>query len=421
MSERTVRFKYASDFVDSRANGREDLPLLSVSQYRGVLPRSEMVDREGRADDLSHYKVCRAGDVVLNRMSAYQGALGLSPLAGLVSPDYSVIRPRATVDGRFLTYLMKSQWFVGEMTQRIRGIGSIDSGSVRTPRINNDSLGEIEFRLPPLDVQRRIADFLDDQTTRIDKAIQLRQKQAAAMDRRYLSRWEASAREISEAFPVVPMRRVLRSITDGPFGSSLTSSHYSNSGTRVIRLGNLGRGEFRNAEPAFITNDYAWLLRHFSVRPGDLIIAGLGDERWPLGRCGVVPADFGPAIVKADCYRVRLNANVSHEFAAWYLSSPVVEPQLRLLARGATRARLNTDVVRDAPIALADSKTQTRALLEWKDDRRTTAAASNLIQQSADLLQERKRSLITAAVTGEFDVSSASSRAAGVATSGAQG
>ncbi len=326
-------------------------------------------------------------------------------MAGKVSNAYTVFSANAEVEPRFFRWVLKSPGFVQELqstTNQLR-----DGQSIRFAEF-----ASINLPLPPLEEQRRIADFLDDQVTRIDKAIHLRQQQIKAVDQRFLSRWYEDARTLSCELGIVPLRRVLLSIVDGPFGSSLTSSHYSDSGTRVIRLGNIGRGEFRWDQEAYIPSTYAKGLRQHAAVEGDLIVAGLGDERWPLGRCAVVPPGLGPAIVKADCYRVRLADTVSAEFVSWFLSSPLAEAKIRLLARGSTRARLNTDVAREAPIVIPDRIRQLEIVSSWEEEKlaRTTMAES--IAESIDLLIERRRSLITAAVTGEFDVSSASSRAA---------
>src|SRR5690606_26067347 len=95
---------------------------------------------------------------------------------------------------------------------------------------------------------------------------------------------------------------------DGPFGSGLKSEHYQEEGVRVIRLQNIGWSEFSNRNEAYISHEH-WrevLGGGHEVVSGDLLIAGLGDEKNPLGRACVAPNDLGEAIVKADCYRFRL-------------------------------------------------------------------------------------------------------------------
>lgn len=149
LSEGGLRFKYLVDEVDCRAGAEwERLPLLSVSIHWGVRRRDEVTDDLPRAEDLSNYKVVESGDIVVNRMRAFQGALGRSPIDGIVSPDYLVLRAAANVRSDWLAAAMRTPEFISEMAARVRGIGSAELGTVRTPRINADELGEIRLDVP---------------------------------------------------------------------------------------------------------------------------------------------------------------------------------------------------------------------------------------------------------------------------------
>ncbi len=143
------RMKWFIDEVDHRAGVAADsLPLMSVSIDWGVRRRDEITEDAARAEDLSNYKVCHTGEIVINRMRAFQGALGVAPEQGIVSPDYAVLRPRPGVDSRWLAEVMRSKAFVAEMVSRLRGIGGTDTGAVRTPRINVSDLREIRVTVP---------------------------------------------------------------------------------------------------------------------------------------------------------------------------------------------------------------------------------------------------------------------------------
>lgn len=173
-----MRLKHLYDVIDERANGA-DFPLMSVSIHRGLQRRDETTDDEPRADDLSNYKLCRAGDIVINRMRAFQGALGYSAESGLVSPDYLVLRPHRTLDSGWLSAVLRSHWAIGQMRARLRGIGSVEQGVVRTPRINASDLGEIRIRVPSATAQRSFLEHNQDVTERLDF---LANKAAAAVD-----------------------------------------------------------------------------------------------------------------------------------------------------------------------------------------------------------------------------------------------
>lgn len=169
---RGERLKWYFDELDNRAGEEADtLPLMSVSISWGVRRRDEVTDDASRAEDLSNYKVCRRGDLVINRMRAFQGALGLAPEDGLVSPDYAVLRVKDGVVGAWLAAAMRTDAFVSEMTQRVKGIGSTDLGAARTPRINVSDLAEIRIDVPSWASQTlEVANF-DAQIAKVDTLI----------------------------------------------------------------------------------------------------------------------------------------------------------------------------------------------------------------------------------------------------------
>ncbi|UCA51847.1 restriction endonuclease subunit S [Streptomyces sp. WA6-1-16] len=209
---------------------------------------------------------------------------------------------------------------------------------------------------------------------------------------------------IISPFPVTPFRRFIKSLTDGPFGSSLTSSHYSNEGARVIRLGNIGSAEFRSSDEAYIPLEYFHELQHHEVKPGDLIIAGLGDSNHPVGRACLAPESLGPAIVKADCFRARLDeSRLTHRYAAWALSSSAVSQQIRTLTRGTTRTRINLDVVREiqVPMPLLGEQHRIAEFLDAETAR--IDSLSEARNRQLALLNERTSTLIFDAVRGRSE------------------
>jgi type I restriction enzyme S subunit len=165
----TVRLQWLMDEVDDRA-GEENqgLPLLSVSIHHGVLPREHSSSGQQAGADLTKYKVAQAGDIVVNRMRAFQGGLGRAAASGLVSPDYAVLRPRSGVSSSWVEYVMRSPQFIEFMAQWVRGIGGADQGNVRTPRINVRDLLALSIPLPPPAELGQAIAHLDEVTGRID-------------------------------------------------------------------------------------------------------------------------------------------------------------------------------------------------------------------------------------------------------------
>lgn len=171
-----------------------------------------------------------------------------------------------------------------------------------------------------------------------------------------------------------------RAITDGPFGSNLTSAHYTDSGPRVVRLQNIGDGVFHDL-PAHISEEHFQALQAHEVLPGDLLVASLGET---LPRACLAPASLGPAIVKADCIRVRLSPMVDSRWVMYAMQRPEVRKWADERRHGVGRPRLGLKVIRQIPIPLPSLDEQ-RRIVEILEDHlsRLNAADSYLATASA--------------------------------------
>jgi len=169
MGFESIRLQWLMSEVDVRA-GEENkgLPLLSVSIHHGVQLREDSTSGQQAGADLSKYKVAQTGDIVVNRMRAFQGGLGQARISGLVSPDYAVLRPEAGLTASWAEYVMRSPQFIEAMAQWVRGIGGTEQGNVRTPRINVRDLLALSVPLPPSADLERVTSHLDEVSGRID-------------------------------------------------------------------------------------------------------------------------------------------------------------------------------------------------------------------------------------------------------------
>lgn len=151
-----------------------------------------------------------------------------------------------------------------------------------------------------------------------------------------------------------------QSVADGPFGSKLKSEHYvAEPGFRVLRLGNVGRGVFKNADRSYISEDYGATLSAYHLRDGDILVASLGD---PPGRACLVPKSVLPALNKADCFRVRPTNEVVGPFVTLALNAPFGAARSLALHRGDTRGRINLSHLRSMPVPLPPLNEQRRIL-----------------------------------------------------------
>ena len=332
--------------------------------------------------------------VALAGQGKTKGMVAQMAIAATCNQSMAAVEPQRELYERYLYWWLSSNY---------RNIRSMGGGDLRDG-LNLVHIGSIPVPLPSIHEQRQIAEFLDAHTAKIDLLIGKQERLIETLAERLNGGWSADVSDLISEFQNVPLRRVIDSIVDGPFGSSLTSAHYSDKGASVVRLGNIGIDEFKMEDRAYISAEYAQLLSAHAVKPGDVIVAGLGDEKMPLGRAAIVPDSFGTGIVKADCYRVRPGKRVTSEYLAWILSSPQSRTQFRALSRGSTRQRLNTQVVRDVVIPLPAIEVQKEVVAKFRDARQANATLEAKAREMIDILKERRQALISAAVTGKIDV-----------------
>lgn len=341
----------------------------------------------------------RAGDTIITKDSEDASDIGRSAYVPndipgvLCGYHLSVIRPTDKVLGAYLKRLFDSEY--------LRAVLEVSANGLTRVGLGQYSLDNLDIPLPSVGTQRVILNFLDRETAKIDGLIAKQEQLIATLREDGDAEWSTELDSLVQNWGSAQIRRVVASIADGPFGSSLTSNHYSPDGTRVIRLGNIGINQFKDEDRVYIPNDYAKTLSAHSVICGDVVVAGLGDDKMPLGRAAVVPA-IGEAIVKADCYRVRPSSKLSGEFLAWALSAPPTRVQIALLARGSTRSRLNTSVVAGVTIPVPPLDIQTRTVTKSKKRLSDLGALVSKANEMTSRLLEFRAALITCAVTGKL-------------------
>lgn len=92
---------------DERDENDIQLPLLSITAERGVIPRDEVERKDTSNADKGKYKRIVPGDIGYNTMRMWQGVSALSSLEGIVSPAYTVCTPRKGINSHYFSHLFK--------------------------------------------------------------------------------------------------------------------------------------------------------------------------------------------------------------------------------------------------------------------------------------------------------------------------
>ena len=134
------------------ATGDEEL--LTVSHLTGVTPRSEKEVHMFEAETTEGYKLCMQGDLVINTLWAWMGAMGVSFVDGIVSPAYNVYEPMDRLDPNYLDALSRLPVFAQEVTRYSKGVWS------SRLRLYPEGFFQTFLPVPPLSEQKRIVSFL---------------------------------------------------------------------------------------------------------------------------------------------------------------------------------------------------------------------------------------------------------------------
>ena len=376
-----------------------------------------------KAESYAGYKLCWPDDLVINSLWAWARGLGISRHHGIISSAYGVyrLRERYSEYAQFMHRLVRSTPFNYELRVRSKGIW------ISRLQLTDEAFLDAPFPIPPPAEQTATVRFLDHADRRIrrytrakEKLIALLEEQKQAiihqavtgqMDVRTGQPYPAYKPsgvewlgDVPEIWNTIPLQRVTLDRCDGPFGSGLKSSHYVDEGIRVVRLQNIGHGEFNNSDIAFISPEHYATLGDHSVEPGDVLIAGLGDPNHPAGRACVVATGIGPAMVKADCFRFRLDRDlVDPKFISLQLTA-TARVASAILSTGATRQRTNLRSTLAKAIAIP-SLHQQALIAEYARARALQIdSAKKATKKQIARFHEYRTRLIADVVTGKLDV-----------------
>ena len=368
--------------------GHENEELLSVYRDYGVIPKSSRDDNHNKeSEDLSGYQLVKEGSLVTNKMKAWQGSIAISRYRGIVSPAYYVYDPTSRECDQFLHYLLRSDPYISLYGRISKGV------RVNQWDLEHEALRNIPVLLPDLTTQRKIADFLDRETARIDLLIEKKQRMVEILRERFFRELEdmtfPSDVEIEDQ--LVPFRWVCR-IAEGQVDPTtelwskrwlIAPNHIESRTGRLLALETA-------VDQAAISGKYAYAagtVLYSKIRPA-LAKACIAPE------AGMCSADMYPIIPsKGLLPSYLLMQLLSERFTDWATleSMRVAMPKINRDALGGFRLRV-------PPV-----DEQQRRISMFERMKAEFEQVQDTVTISITRLREYRSALITAAVTGQIE------------------
>ncbi len=403
------RAKYFFREVDERSMAGEE-ELLSVSHLTGVTPRSQKNVTMFLAESTVGHKLCRSGDVVVNTMWAWMGALGVAKQAGLVSPSYAVYRPRRPVFiPELLDDLLRTSPYISEYICRSTGI------TTSRLRLYPEQFLRIVLPCPPLQEQRLIMRFVAAMSRRVRRYIRAKQKSIALLnEQKQAIIQHAVTRGLDpnvylkpsgvDGLGDVPEHWDVRKFT----GCAIERADYRGatptkveSGVFLVTARNIRRGwiDYQVSREFVASQEYDKIMRRGLPRCGDLLLT----TEAPLGNAALV--DREDIALAQRVIRFRFDSQLLvPKFALHSVLSPYFQHQLLCRATGSTAAGIKASKLPQLAILCPPIAEQHQILSSIESECAPLDRITAQNSHEADLLREYRTRLIADVVTGKVDV-----------------
>lgn len=421
MNAPTTRLKNVAEIrvsnVDKKSvPGEQQVRLcnyVDVYKNQQITADMELMHATASADQIRTFQV-RAGDTLVTKDSETADDIAVpayvrdSVPGVLCGYHLAAIRPTSTVWPKYLYWALASLRFRSQMSAFATGVTRFG--------LRQEVIGNSEVCLPSLEEQRRVADFLDAEVGRLETTADVARRLCVLLNERRNAQRDLALRgehlsgarhvhpilgELPRAWPTLPVRRVVPRVGVGVVVDP--SSYYSDKGVPFLRGSNVLAGGFDLRDVRLLSEANSSVLWRSQLSAGDVVVVRAG---YP-GRAAVVPKTLEGANC-ASLIILKKGSSIRPEFLEAYFNSPLGTAFVNLNRYGAAQEQINVAHVVTFEVPVPPLREQDSILSRLREIEATVNAAEDRLARLRLLLAERRTALITAAVTGEFDVSSAS-------------
>ncbi len=389
-------------FVQRNETGFPDLPILEVSLKTGVRIRDfENSTRKQVMSDKDKYKRAKQGDIAYNMMRMWQGAVGVAPVDGLISPAYIVAKPLPETESRYYQYLFRTGAYMDEVNKFSRGIVSDRN------RLYWEDFKQMPSPFPPPEEQSAIVRFLDYAERRIRRYVRVKRQLIAVLNEQKQAiihcavtrgldpevRFKPSGvewlGEVPEHWDVKRCRYIFREVDK----RSLDGSEQHLSMSQKLGL-----------VPSHLVDNRTLVSESYAggklCEVNDLVLNRL------KAHLGVFSLARYAGVISPDYTVLRAFDSSGVEYFEHVLRSPACRFELRVRAKGIVEGfwRLYTDDFYDIrlPVPPSNERRKIAAYIEGTIGDLDRAISN--AERECELVQEYRSRIIADVVTGKLDV-----------------
>ncbi|MGO3153723.1 MAG: restriction endonuclease subunit S [Galactobacter sp.] len=379
----------------------DGIPWISISDMSGsdqVLDTKRRVSRSGQT---SARLEVRPPGTVLFAMYASVGEVSVTGVASCWNQALLGILPDAMkLNKRFLFYVLK------DVKRRLPALYRSNTQD----NLNAEQVGELKIPLPSVEVQKRVADYLDRETAEIDALID----ELGEADLLRGEQWRASRDRLlfgdtdaSDVYTWAPDRG--KCYIEGPLkfkfdvtlGKMLDEAQHAegDESAPYVRAGNIEEDRLDLDDLKTMPFD-ARERSKFSLRRDDLLVV----EGGSVGLNVVLKRNHEETYFQKTVNRARPKAGVDSRYYAEVLNSYRDRGVFDIICNKSTIMHLTAEKLEALVVPIPSFEEQRTIADQLVEAKAAMREASELIQDAIDLAKERRAALISAAVTGQIDV-----------------
>jgi len=367
---------------------------------------------EDVADIGSSKQLLHGGELLVSKLNPRKSRIVIATthdVPAVCSGEFVVLRPH-NCETRFMRYL-----FLAESTRQF--LSSQTRSATRSQqRVEPSAISKLPFRSPPLPEQRAIADYLDLETARIDAWIDKKERLVQLLEERLAaaitilvvgadigkrrSTGSKFVPQIPQAWELQPLRRIASRID---VGIAEAATHaYADAGVAILRSTNIRPNEIR-------TNDLLYIEPWFAERNSTKYLHAADLVTVRTGKAGVT-AVVPPELDRTQCFTMLMTTLIPPHnslFFAYFLNSMPARRYFHATAWGTAQPNISVPILGNAPVPVPPVSVQREIADRITAIVQVADGAADRLREQVGLLHERRQALITAAVTGQFDVSGA--------------
>ena len=404
-------------FAQRKETGFADLPILEVSLHTGVrVRRFDGAARKQVMSDRSKYKRTKKGDIAYNMMRMWQGAVGVAPEDGLVSPAYLVASPFAGVESSYFSELFRTTAYMGEVDAHSHGIVKDRN------RLYWEDFKQIYSVCPPPDEQAAIIRYVEHIDRRHRQLLlgkhrliaMLDEQRRAIVHRAVTQGLEQSVGlrdsgvqwlgEIPKHWHPYRLKYLITPVEQG-WSPQCDAQSASENEWGVLKVGCVNRDYFDPSQNKKLPSTLS-PVPELEIRSGDILVSR-ANTRELLGLAAVV-TDTRPRLLLCDkLFRFRtLEQRAYGPFIVAAIRDKNSRVQIEASTNGASDSMQNIGqgVVKNIWLAVPPVDEQRLIVDRFTSETTFIDLAIAQERRRLALLREYRTRLVTDVVTGQLDV-----------------